>query len=104
MGLLPEHAVAGGLTAHRLGLEVAGRILRTGHLVRHVQASDDVVARVPEGFCGRVITPAHFVVKRPACLTPQQAAAVPLVYVTAWYSLCELARMSRGETVLIHSA
>ena len=30
MGLLPEAAVAGGLTAHRLGLEVAGRVLRTG--------------------------------------------------------------------------
>src|SRR5262249_35108595 len=35
---------------------------------------------------------------------PAQAAGIPLVYVTAWYSLCHLARMSPGETVLIHSA
>jgi acyl transferase domain-containing protein/NADPH:quinone reductase-like Zn-dependent oxidoreductase/surfactin synthase thioesterase subunit/NADP-dependent 3-hydroxy acid dehydrogenase YdfG len=104
MGLLPDNAVAGGLTAHRLGLEVAGRVLRVGALVRHVKAGDDVIARVAEGFCGRVTTPGPYVVRRPDRLTPVQAAAIPLVYVTAWYSLCHLARMARGETVLIHSA
>ena len=104
MGLLPENAVAGGLTGHRLGLEVAGRVLRAGSLVKHVQQGDEVIARVAEGFCGRVITPAHYVLRKPQQLTPLQAAAVPLVYVTAWYSLCHLARMARGETVLIHSA
>ena len=104
MGLLPHNAVAGGLTSDRLGLEVAGRVLRTGRLVQHVQAGDAVIARVSEGFCGRVITPAHCVARRPACLTPQQGAAVPVVFITAWYSLCHLARLARGETVLIHSA
>ena len=104
MGLLPANAVAGGLTGHRLGLEVAGRVLRTGRLVHHVQEGDEVIARVSEGFCGRVTTPAQYVLRKPQQLTPLQAAAVPLVYVTAWYSLCHLARMARGETVLIHSA
>src|SRR5439155_23114433 len=104
MGLLPENAVAGGLTAHRLGLEIAGRVLRTGRLVDHVHVGDEVMARVSEGFCGCVTTPGHYVIRKPECLTALQAAAVPLVYVTAWYSLCHLARMARGETVLIHSA
>jgi acyl transferase domain-containing protein/NADPH:quinone reductase-like Zn-dependent oxidoreductase/surfactin synthase thioesterase subunit/NAD(P)-dependent dehydrogenase (short-subunit alcohol dehydrogenase family) len=104
MGLLPRSAVAGGLTSHRLGLEVAGRVLRVGPNVRHVKAGDDVIARVAEGFCGRVIAPGHCVVPRPTRLTPQQAAAIPVVYITAWYSLCHLARMARGETVLLHSA
>lgn len=104
MGLLPANAVAGGLASDRLGLEVAGRVLRAGRLVRHVQAGDDVIARVAEGFSGRVIAPGHCVAKRPERLTPQQAAAIPVVYITAWYSLHHLARMARGETVLIHSA
>jgi NADPH:quinone reductase-like Zn-dependent oxidoreductase/surfactin synthase thioesterase subunit/acyl carrier protein len=104
MSVLPSNAMAGGLTAHRLGLEVAGRVLRTGRLVPHVQAGDDVIARVAEGFCGRAITPGKFVLPRPQQLTSVQAAAIPLVYITAWYSLCHLARMERGETVLIHSA
>ena len=104
MGLLTENAVAGGLACERLGLEVAGRVLRTGRLVEHVQAGDDVLARVADGFSGRVTAPGHCVAIRPEGLTPQQAAAVPVVYITAWYSLCHLARMARGETVLIHSA
>ncbi len=104
MGLLPENAVSGGLTSDRLGLEVSGRVLRTGALVQHVQPGDEVIARVAEGFCGRVITRGHYVVRRPEGLTTTQAAAVPIVYVTAYYSLCHLARMTRGETVLIHSA
>lgn len=104
MGLLPPHAVAGGLTGQRLGLEVAGRVLQAGSLVKNIHAGDEVIARVSEGFCGHVVTPAHYVLSKPAQLTPQQAAAVSLVYITAWYSLCHLARMARGETVLIHSA
>ncbi len=104
LGLLPEKAVAGGLTGPRLCLEVAGRVLRTGSLVRHIQTGDEVIARVAEGFCGRVTTLADYVMPRPPRLTPPQAAAVSFVYVTVWYSLCHLARMARGETVLIHSA
>jgi surfactin synthase thioesterase subunit/NADPH:quinone reductase-like Zn-dependent oxidoreductase/aryl carrier-like protein len=62
------------------------------------------MARVPEGFRGRVVTPAHCVVRTPDGLTPREAAAIPLVFVTAWYSLYHLARLERGETILVHSA
>lgn len=104
MGMLPESAVSGGLASDRLGLEVAGRVLRAGRHVPHFHPGDEVIARVADGFSGRVIAPGHCVVKRPQRLTPQQAAAIPVVYITAWYSLCHLARMAPGETVLIHSA
>ncbi len=104
MGLLTDRAVSGGLAGRRLGLEVAGRVLRAGPAVRHVQPGDGVMARVADGFAGRVIAPAHCVVRRPNRLTPPQAAAVPAVYITAWYCLCYLARMARGETLLVHSA
>ncbi|WP_068136335.1 type I polyketide synthase [Roseimaritima ulvae] len=104
MGLLPPHAVSGGLASDRLGLEISGQVLRVGSAVQHVKAGDNVIARVAEGFSGRVSVPGHCVAPRPSHLTPVQAAAIPVVYVTAWYSLCHLARMTRGETVLIHSA
>ncbi|MFN0021880.1 MAG: SDR family NAD(P)-dependent oxidoreductase [Pirellulaceae bacterium] len=104
MGLLPASAVSGGLACDRLGLEVAGRVLNTGQLVRHVQVGDEVIARVADGFSGRVTTPGHCVAHKPKQLTPSQAAAIPVVYITAWYSLCHLARLQCGETVLIHSA
>lgn len=104
MGLLPANAVAGGLAESRIGFEVAGRVLGTGRLVEHIKAGDDVLARVADGFSGRVTAHAHCVSHRPSQLTALQSAAIPVVYVTAWYSLCYLARMARGETVLIHSA
>ncbi len=104
LGLLPDNAVAGGLAGHRLGVEVAGRVLRTGAKVLHLATGDEVIARVADGFSGRVTAPTHCVARRPERLTPQQAATVPVIYLTAWYSLCYLARMERGETVLIHSA
>ncbi len=104
MGLLPENAVSGGLASNRLGLEVAGRVLHTGLNVRHVKVGDDVIARVANGFSGRVTAPGHCVAPRPKQLTPLEGAAVPVVFITAWYSLCHLARMTRGETVLLHSA
>lgn len=104
MGMLSENAVSGGMSGNRLGLEAAGRVLRTGHLVDHVIPGDAVIARVADGFSGRVIAPASCVVRKPDRLTPQQAASVPAVYITAWYALYHLARLTRGETVLIHSA
>lgn len=104
MGVLPEAAVAGGLASQRLGLEVAGRVLRAGAAISHVQPGDDVIARVADGFSGRVTAPGHCVVKKPASLTPLEGAAVPVVFITAWYSLHHLARVAREETVLIHSA
>ena len=104
MGLLPAQAVSGGLAGQRLGLEVAGHVVRTGNQVRQLRPGDEVIGRVANGLGGRVTAPACFVTRRPATLTPQQAAAVPVVYITAWYSLCHLARMARGESVLVHSA
>ncbi len=104
MRVLPEQAVAGGLTGPRLGMEVAGRVLRTGRRVVNVQAGDEVIARVDEGFRGRALALAHNVVKKPEQLTTLEAATIPLAFITAGYSLCHLARLARGETVLIHSA
>ena len=40
----------------------------------------------------------------PAGLSDDQAAAVPTAYATAWYGLHDLARISSGDKVLIHSA
>ncbi|RMI33426.1 type I polyketide synthase [Nocardia stercoris] len=34
----------------------------------------------------------------------RDGAAVPAVFLSAWYGLCELARLAPGETVLVHAA
>ena len=44
------------------------------------------------------------VFRRPASITLAQAAALPAVYMTAWYALFELAHPRPGAKVLVHSA
>lgn len=51
-----------------------------------------------------VAVPEVAVVKRPASLTPIQAAAVGLPYLTAWAALIDVAKIQPGETVLILGA
>jgi acyl transferase domain-containing protein/NADPH:quinone reductase-like Zn-dependent oxidoreductase/surfactin synthase thioesterase subunit/NAD(P)-dependent dehydrogenase (short-subunit alcohol dehydrogenase family) len=104
MGLLNARAVSGGLAGAELGLEVAGRVVAIGSNVTQFKIGDDVVARVAHGFAGRVRARVTAVARKPACLTFAEAAAVPVVGLTAYYGLCELGRMAAGEVVLIHSA
>ncbi|HUN67138.1 MAG TPA: zinc-binding dehydrogenase [Bacteroidota bacterium] len=51
-----------------------------------------------------VALPAENVVPVPAGLTDEEAAAIPLVFLTAWHMLVSLARVRPGETVLVHGA
>lgn len=43
------------------------------------------------------------IAKNPVFRTLEQAASVPVVYATAYYSLVVRGRLRPGETVLIHS-
>ncbi|MEO7919330.1 MAG: zinc-binding dehydrogenase [Thermoanaerobaculia bacterium] len=49
-----------------------------------------------------IAVPAGNVFARPACLTPQQAAAFPLAALTAWRMIVTRAAVRPGESVLIH--
>ncbi len=45
----------------------------------------------------------RFVARKPAHLSFEQAATIPIAFLTAYYSLHTLGRMQQGERVLIHS-
>ena len=47
---------------------------------------------------------ARFASPKPRHLTFEQAATIPVAFCTAYYSLHTLAKMQRGERILIHSA
>lgn len=104
MGLLSSRAIEGGLAAAALGLDVAGTVMAVGTMVCDFQVGDEVIARVTNGFSGICIATADCVTHKPANYLFTEAAAIPIVYLTAYYSLCELARLTADETVLIHSA
>jgi NADPH:quinone reductase-like Zn-dependent oxidoreductase/acyl carrier protein len=51
-----------------------------------------------------VRTTAEAIAHKPERLTFEEAATVPTTFFTAYYALCELARLRRGERVLVHGA
>ncbi len=51
-----------------------------------------------------VVLPERYVFPLPSGVDPEAAAAVPLVFLTAWNALIERARIRKGETVLILGA
>jgi NADPH:quinone reductase-like Zn-dependent oxidoreductase len=59
---------------------------------------------VAGGYAGKVSVPAANVLPKPPDLPFEQAACIPLVFLTAWHALVARARVRPGETVLVHAA
>ncbi|KAI9164151.1 Mycocerosic acid synthase [Paramyrothecium foliicola] len=104
MGLLSEKATAGGLAGQELGLEVAGRVIKVGKNVRDLEIGAHVMASVSNGLAGIAVVDYRLVAPAPSLLSMAEAACVPIAYVSAYYSLVYLGRMTRGDSVLVHSA
>jgi phthiocerol/phenolphthiocerol synthesis type-I polyketide synthase C len=87
-----------------LGGECAGRVLRVGKNVQGIEPGDEVMAVAPACMGTRSMTIADLVVPKPEHLTFEEAATIPIAFLTAYYALHELGRMRAGEKVLIHAA
>ncbi|MDP9992680.1 alcohol dehydrogenase [Variovorax boronicumulans] len=90
-----------------LGHDVAGVVVKTGPQVRQFKVGDEVYARTDDF---RIGTFAEFVpVKeaslalKPANLTMEEAASIPLVGLTAWQALVEKAGLKKGQQVFIQA-
>jgi NADPH:quinone reductase-like Zn-dependent oxidoreductase len=86
-----------------LGDECAGVVVAKGTGTDHLQIGDEVMSFLPAAFGSFVTGSAAMVVPRPATLSPEQAAAVPIAFLTAAYSLEHEAGLQAGERVLIHA-
>ncbi len=87
------------------GFEVSGVIGALGAGVTDLAVGDEVFAVTRfGGYSSHVVVDRGYVFARPRSVTFEQAAAIPAVYMTAWYALFELAHPRRGNKVLVHSA
>lgn len=87
------------------GFEVAGVVVRVGAAVHDWHEGDRAVALMRYGGYSRdVVVAAENLFSYPESLTPVQAAAVPVVFLTAWVCLFETGNARPGETVLILGA
>ena len=86
------------------GLEFAGVVTEVGTGVKDLEVGDPVLGLAPGSFASEVVTDARRVVRMPESLTFEEAATIPMTFLTAWYGLHELGAMRPGERVLIHAA
>ena len=104
LGLLPALAYERSALGREVGMEASGVVRRTGAAVKGLDPGDEVI--LVDGGCiaNRVVVGQHRVFPKPSGLTMEEAASSLTVYVTAYYSLMHLARIRKGQRVLIHSA
>jgi acyl transferase domain-containing protein len=87
-----------------LGGECAGEIVAVGPGAERFKPGDEVVALAPASFASHVITLVDFVAPKPNHLSFEEAATIPICFLTVQHALQRLGRMQPGERVLIHAA
>lgn len=88
-----------------VGYEVAGTIDRLGPGVEGLAVGQRVAAMTRfGGYSSALVVPAEQAQPLSERLTFEQAAAIPVNYLTAWLMLVELGNLRRGDRVLVHAA
>ena len=101
MGLLrPKHRILGG--------DIAGRVEAVGSGVTQFKPGDEVYANLLDhgngGFAEYVSVPVEVMALKPANLSFEEAAAVPMAAVTALQGLRHHGEIQAGQRVLINGA
>ncbi len=90
-----------------LGNDLSGVVVEVGSAVKTFKVGDEIFARLDKDRIGALaefaLVREHAAAKKPVRLTHVEAASLPLVGLTAWQALIDVARLSRGQRVLIHA-
>ncbi|MGH9135410.1 MAG: SDR family NAD(P)-dependent oxidoreductase, partial [Ilumatobacteraceae bacterium] len=87
-----------------LGNECVGVVEALGEGVTSVAVGDVVYGFAPGSLATEVDVRADFVRPCPSSVTVEQAAALPVAYLTAMYGLEQVAAIGPGTRILIHAA
>lgn len=95
MGIVPENE-------HMIGCECAGHVSRIGAGVTGFKVGDRVVAQTNGTYVNRLQCVADRVHRIPSTLSFEDAATIPLVYLTAIYALFHLGKLKEGQVCTSH--
>lgn len=90
-----------------LGMDASGIVVETGKEVKEFKVGDEVFCYVKNPtvkwgtYAEYVACEAKFAAKKPKRISFAEAAALPMVSLTAWQSLFNAAHIKKGETILI---
>ena len=92
-----------------LGCDGAGVVESVGSNVQRFRVGDEVyfccggLGATLGNYAEMAVVDERFVARKPASLSFAEAAAAPLVLITAWEALYDRARLEAGQRVLIHA-
>ena len=86
-----------------VGSEGAGVVLEVGEGVSDLVPGDRVMGLMPEAFGPVAVAERELVARVPEGWSFVQAAAVPSVFLTAYYALVDVAGLEGGESLLVHA-
>ena len=89
--------------ARIFGDEVAGVVKAVGSSVSHVAVGDRVFGLAVFGLASQTVARGGDIRRIPGSLSFEQAATLPVVFMTAWHALQNVARMRAGESILVHA-
>ena len=93
-----------------LGCDGAGIVEETGHAVSRFKVGDAVffcnggIGDEPGNYAEYTTLHEEYCAAKPANLSLEESAALPLVLLAAWEALIERANLQAGQTILIHAA
>jgi synaptic vesicle membrane protein VAT-1 len=88
-----------------VGYEVAGTVEALGEGTRGFELGEPVLAMTLFGGYGELVcTDARVALRRPEKMSVEEAAAFPVVSLTAYHMLCYMQRLHPTDRVLIHAA
>ena len=103
MGLMSDRIMKDTYSGSGVGMEVAGRISRVGSNVTGLAVGDRVYALCADGFRSHVIVPSHRAFQLPESVSLEASTSM-VAFITAYHGLVKIARLQKGETVLVHGA
>lgn len=96
----------GQLDERTMGLECSGVITEVGSeaAAQGLAVGDSVMCLLDGPFASHVCVRWPRVAQIPAGMTFEDAASIPLVFSTVYYSLYDKAQLQKGQSILIHAA
>lgn len=88
----------------RMGVDVAGVVVAVGSKVTRFKPGDEVFGVAPGAFAEYALASEGRLVTKPASLSFEQAAAIPVAAMTALQGLRDEAKIQPGQRVLINGA
>lgn len=93
----------GRIDQQDLGIECAGVVRAVGAGCVHVRVGDRVLLCRADSFVGRLRCSQDVAMRIPDSMSFADAGALPTIFVTAWHGLVRVARLMKGQSILIHS-